>query len=504
MANYKALKDAVKQVIKTNGKQEITGDILQNILIKFIDTFGDDFQVKGMILPSETPDTSGKCMYFANSVGTYPQCGGLAVAKGEFAAFLYDGQNWTKENVMDTSKFITSELASEYLITKEPTDIGFTLDEAISLVPEEFHKGGLTIKFKNTDGEFSIFYNKFDAWTTNTDYWVNLQSSKTPTMTLNELNSFPASVQEAIAFAKENKDKTHIAILDNRGFVVGLLRLFVSMGSYVLTEVLETHLAVRENNVQSSSGVNTPPRRYWRSYGLRDNGDLVTAGKWSPWRELVDKPFEKLQGRLERVVDIFNASPSGEKKTLEEVISYISNSSNDIDKSKTLFVSFIDRATNKRVSYYCTTATLSDNATDWVEVGKGGDIDGLVQEAKRKIQEAVDHAKTIKQGEKGEKGDTGWLGQVNHGTADTTFALTPNILHVWGVVPQLSITLAPQVPNIINEYMFEFQSPEDTPTNFNRPQNVKWANDYEQPIKANKRYQGSIVNNVMIIVEASV
>ena len=254
MANYKALKDAVKQVIKTNGKQEITGDILQNILIKFIDTFGDDFQVKGMILPSETPDTSGKCMYFANSVGTYPQCGGLAVAKGEFAAFLYDGQNWTKENVMDTSKFITSELASEYLITKEPTDIGFTLDEAISLVPEEFHKGGLTIKFKNTDGEFSIFYNKFDAWTTNTDYWVNLQSSKTPTMTLNELNSFPASVQEAIAFAKENKDKTHIAILDNRGFVVGLLRLFVSMGSYVLTEVLETHLAVRENNVQSSSG----------------------------------------------------------------------------------------------------------------------------------------------------------------------------------------------------------------------------------------------------------
>jgi len=237
---------------------------------------------------------------------------------------------------------------------------------------------------------------------------------------------------------------------------------------------------------------------------LRDNGDLVTAGKWSPWRELVDKPFEKLQGRLERVVDIFNASPSGEKKTLEEVISYISNSSNDIDKSKTLFVSFIDRATNKRVSYYCTTATLSDNATDWVEVGKGGDIDGLVQEAKRKIQEAVDHAKTIKQGEKGEKGDTGWLGQVNHGTADTTFALTPNILHVWGVVPQLSITLAPQVPNIINEYMFEFQSPEDTPTNFNRPQNVKWANDYEQPIKANKRYQGSIVNNVMIIVEASV
>lgn len=107
-------------------------------------------------------------------------------------------------------------------------------------------------------------------------------------------------------------------------------------------------------------------------------------------------------------------------------------------------------------------------------------------------------------GLKGDKGDTGWLTLVNHGTADTTFALTPNVLHVWGAVPQLSITLAPSVPNIINEYMFEFQSPEDTPTNFNRPQDVKWANDYEQPIKANKRYQGSIVNNVMIIVEASV
>lgn len=104
---------------------------------------------------------------------------------------------------------------------------------------------------------------------------------------------------------------------------------------------------------------------------------------------------------------------------------------------------------------------------------------------------------------KGVKGDTGWLALVNHGTADTTFTLTPNAMHVWGEVSQLSLTLGEPMPNVVNEYAFEFQSPA-TPTNLSLPATLKWYNGYVTPVRANKRYQASIVNNVIIMGEVEV
>lgn len=106
-------------------------------------------------------------------------------------------------------------------------------------------------------------------------------------------------------------------------------------------------------------------------------------------------------------------------------------------------------------------------------------------------------------GLKGDKGDTGLLALVNHGTADTTFALTPNAMHVWGEVAQLSLTLGAPMPNVVNEYAFEFQSPA-TPTNLLLPATLKWYNNYTPTIRAGKRYQASIVNNVIIMGEVEV
>ena len=110
---------------------------------------------------------------------------------------------------------------------------------------------------------------------------------------------------------------------------------------------------------------------------------------------------------------------------------------------------------------------------------------------------------TGEKGQKGDKGDIGWLSLVNHDTADTTFTLTPNAMHVWGEVSQLSLTLGTPIPNVVNEYAFEFQSP-STPTNLSLPATLKWCNDYVPSIRAGKKYQASIVNNMIIMVEVSV
>ena len=86
---------------------------------------------------------------------------------------------------------------------------------------------------------------------------------------------------------------------------------------------------------------------------------------------------------------------------------------------------------------------------------------------------------------------------VDHGTSDTTFALTANVFHKWGVVSSLTLTLASGAAGYLSEYMFEFQSG-STATSLSLPSTVTWV---ETPtIEANKTYQVSIVNDIAIIV----
>ena len=86
---------------------------------------------------------------------------------------------------------------------------------------------------------------------------------------------------------------------------------------------------------------------------------------------------------------------------------------------------------------------------------------------------------------------------TNHGTSDTTFALTPNILHVWGTVTSLTLTLAtPTDSTIVNEYMIQFESG-STATTISLPSSVEWAESCGAlPVEASTTYQISIVNNI--------
>lgn len=91
---------------------------------------------------------------------------------------------------------------------------------------------------------------------------------------------------------------------------------------------------------------------------------------------------------------------------------------------------------------------------------------------------------------------------VNHDTSDTTFVLTPNTMHVWGVVKNLTLSLAPNTnPNILAEYCFQFISPSNRATMFSIS-GVKWANGEMPTIKAGKLYQGRIANGIAVMLEA--
>lgn len=86
---------------------------------------------------------------------------------------------------------------------------------------------------------------------------------------------------------------------------------------------------------------------------------------------------------------------------------------------------------------------------------------------------------------------------INHGTSDSSFALTANEYHVWGTMASLTLTLAtPEDATIYNEYMFEFTSG-STATTLSLPSTIQWT--IAPSIEANKTYQVSIVNNLGVI-----
>lgn len=85
----------------------------------------------------------------------------------------------------------------------------------------------------------------------------------------------------------------------------------------------------------------------------------------------------------------------------------------------------------------------------------------------------------------------------NHGTSSTTFTLTPNVLHVWGTVSKLTLTLGSEVSGVANEYLFQFTSG-STATTLSLPDTIKWQEDLA--IEANKTYQVSILNGYATVL----
>lgn len=97
MANWQILKAAIADVIKTNGNQEITGQVLQNVLNNIINNLGANATFANIATPSTNPGTpDGPVFYLATQSGTYSNFGG-AIVENEAAILLYNGSTWVKK-----------------------------------------------------------------------------------------------------------------------------------------------------------------------------------------------------------------------------------------------------------------------------------------------------------------------------------------------------------------------------------------------------------------------
>ena len=130
---YATLKAAIQAVIKQNGNNEITGDLLQQALLSMIDSLGAEFQFGGGAEPADvgpgTPDY--KVAYLAGTPGTYSNFGGFVVNGGEVAVLKWAG-SWSKEVI---AEFLTKDEFDElvsfvktYCAAQEKTELAPTIE----------------------------------------------------------------------------------------------------------------------------------------------------------------------------------------------------------------------------------------------------------------------------------------------------------------------------------------------------------------------------------------
>ena len=83
MGNYEELKTAVQTVIKQNGNEEITGQVMQNTLLSIISTIGANATFAGIATPDTAPGTPDQnVFYLAGTPGTYSNFGGYVLTEG--------------------------------------------------------------------------------------------------------------------------------------------------------------------------------------------------------------------------------------------------------------------------------------------------------------------------------------------------------------------------------------------------------------------------------------
>ena len=99
-------------------------------------------------------------------------------------------------------------------------------------------------------------------------------------------------------------------------------------------------------------------------------------------------------------------------------------------------------------------------------------------------------------------GKDGRFKRVVHESNDTTCVLTPNTRHVWGEVERLDLSLEEDnTSDYVNEYSFAFRCKSNAPTALNLPANLEWAEHKVVKLEAGKRYEGSIIDNVIVLIE---
>ena len=135
MGNYEQLKAAIAAVIKANGAQEITGNVLQATLLSLVSNIGDNATFAGIATPTTNPGTPDQnVFYLAAQPGVYSNFGGVELTD-QVLIFSNKNRSWVKTDFGIATSAKVAEVV-EYLnnkiVVKNLVDI-MTVDKETSI-----------------------------------------------------------------------------------------------------------------------------------------------------------------------------------------------------------------------------------------------------------------------------------------------------------------------------------------------------------------------------------
>lgn len=222
MAKWSILKAAIAESIKNNSNQEITGQVLQNVLNNIVSSVGENSTFAGIATPTTNPGVpDGNVFYLATEAGTYSNFNGIEIASGE-TVILEWRERWTKK----VTGFVTQQHFSE-LDKKSAFVIDYKADNHTTRlqVLKSSRKTGKIISYRNpTNGELTVeMYlgtSMDDQYWQDDLFWANIfPSTKFPfinitAITGNNYNT-PDSARNALPNTYYKKEGLIFSFKDN-------------------------------------------------------------------------------------------------------------------------------------------------------------------------------------------------------------------------------------------------------------------------------------------------
>ena len=299
MANYTELKTAVSAIIKTNNNQEITGQLLQDVLNNIISVIGANATFAGIATPDTAPGAPDQnVFYIATENGQYVNFDDITVTD-EVAILTNKNGSWAK-SVTGIALLDAANRDIFYNVSFNFPNDGidgtnkYTLQTAIEKVPQNLRVQGLKCIFMNNSNT------TLDSWTfqggeyTDLGRWIPTIFLGSRVLLINALSNF--SILDNV------KDTGTYYISAGSFKFWGILRVYYS--GYGRKSIIQEYSGLFcINNGKISEGYKNVKHAF-RIFNISDSNlkQEIPFDTWSKWEYSDEKVNKRIFSSLSKNV----------------------------------------------------------------------------------------------------------------------------------------------------------------------------------------------------------